>query len=36
VQDALATRLLAGEIHDGDRITLDARDGMLVFEAAPA
>jgi ATP-dependent Clp protease ATP-binding subunit ClpB len=36
VQDALAMRLLAGEIHDGDRITLDARDGMLVFEAAPA
>jgi ATP-dependent Clp protease ATP-binding subunit ClpB len=36
VQDALALRLLAGEIHEGDRVTLDARDGMLVFDSVPA
>jgi ATP-dependent Clp protease ATP-binding subunit ClpB len=36
VQDALALRLLAGEIHEGDRVTLDARDGVLVFDSVPA
>jgi ATP-dependent Clp protease ATP-binding subunit ClpB len=36
LQDALAMRLLGGEVHDGDRITVDVRDGHLAFETAGA
>ena len=32
VQDPLALSLLRGEIHEGDRVRVDARDGALVFE----
>ncbi len=34
LQDALAMRLLAGEVQAGDTIRVDARDGALVFERA--
>jgi ATP-dependent Clp protease ATP-binding subunit ClpB len=36
VQDALAMKLLAGDIHEGDRIAVDVRDGSLVFDAHAA
>jgi ATP-dependent Clp protease ATP-binding subunit ClpB len=32
VQDALAMKLLGGEVHEGDRITVDVRDGALAFD----
>jgi ATP-dependent Clp protease ATP-binding subunit ClpB len=35
VQDALAVKLLAGEVHEGETIRVDARDGALVFDRAP-
>jgi ATP-dependent Clp protease ATP-binding subunit ClpB len=35
VQDALAMRLLGGEVHEGDRIVVDVRDGLLTFDAVP-
>jgi ATP-dependent Clp protease ATP-binding subunit ClpB len=31
LQDPLAMRLLAGEIHDGDIVRVDAADGAIVF-----
>ena len=31
IQDPLALKLLAGEIHDGDTVEIDAQDGGLVF-----
>jgi ATP-dependent Clp protease ATP-binding subunit ClpB len=34
VQDALAMKLLGGEVHEGDRITVDEKDGALVFDTA--
>ena len=33
VQDPLAMKLLAGELHDGDTVTVDAGDAGLVFSA---
>ncbi|RME94919.1 MAG: AAA family ATPase, partial [Verrucomicrobia bacterium] len=36
VETALSRKLLAGEITDGSRVTVDFRDGALVFEAQPA
>jgi ATP-dependent Clp protease ATP-binding subunit ClpB len=36
VQDALAMMILAGEVHEGDRITLDVRDDVLVFHPVSA
>ena len=33
IQDPLAMKLLAGEIHDGDTVQIDAADGSLVFRA---
>ncbi len=33
VQDALAMKLLSGEIREGDTIRVDARDGALTFDA---
>jgi ATP-dependent Clp protease ATP-binding subunit ClpB len=36
VQDALAMKLLGGELHQGDTIEIDARDGGLVFTSVPA
>jgi ATP-dependent Clp protease ATP-binding subunit ClpB len=35
VQDALAMELLGGEVHEGDRIVLDTRDGLLTFDREP-
>ncbi|HEX2424579.1 MAG TPA: AAA family ATPase, partial [Actinomycetota bacterium] len=35
VQDALAMKLLGGEVHEGDRIVLDTRDGLLTFDREP-
>jgi ATP-dependent Clp protease ATP-binding subunit ClpB len=35
VQDALAMKLLSGEIHEGERVTVDVGDGGLVFDAVP-
>jgi ATP-dependent Clp protease ATP-binding subunit ClpB len=32
LQDALAMKVLAGEVQEGDRLTADVRDGTLVFE----
>jgi len=32
IQDPLALKLLQGEFQDGDRITVDVRDGQFVFE----
>jgi ATP-dependent Clp protease ATP-binding subunit ClpB len=32
VQDPLALRLLKGEIHEGDHVRVDVRDGHLIFE----
>jgi ATP-dependent Clp protease ATP-binding subunit ClpB len=34
LQDPLAMKLLAGEIHDGDSVIVDAKDGELAIEAA--
>jgi ATP-dependent Clp protease ATP-binding subunit ClpB len=34
LQDALAIKLLSGEVQDGDGLTADVRDGALVFETA--
>ena len=34
--DRLALALLEGEIHTGDAVTVDAPDGELVLEKAPA
>jgi ATP-dependent Clp protease ATP-binding subunit ClpB len=34
VQDALATRLLGGEVHEGDRITVDVGESGLTFTAS--
>jgi ATP-dependent Clp protease ATP-binding subunit ClpB len=34
IQDPLAMKLLAGEIHDGDEVTVDAGDDGLVFSVA--
>jgi ATP-dependent Clp protease ATP-binding subunit ClpB len=31
LQDPLAMRLLSGEIHEGDRVVVDAGDEALVF-----
>ena len=36
VENPLALRLLEGEFREGDRIVVDATDGELAFEAAPA
>jgi ATP-dependent Clp protease ATP-binding subunit ClpB len=38
IQDPLAMKLLAGEIHDGDTVEVDAPDGRLTFSvlASPA
>jgi ATP-dependent Clp protease ATP-binding subunit ClpB len=35
VQDPLALHLLKGEIREGDRVRVDARDGHLTFERVP-
>jgi ATP-dependent Clp protease ATP-binding subunit ClpB len=37
VQDPLAEMILAGKVHDGDRIEISAKDGVLTFngEAPP-
>jgi len=35
VQDALAMKLLGGEVHEGDRIVVDIRDGLLTFDREP-
>jgi ATP-dependent Clp protease ATP-binding subunit ClpA len=32
LQDPLAMKLLGGEIHDGDAVLVDAKDGELVIE----
>jgi ATP-dependent Clp protease ATP-binding subunit ClpB len=34
VQDALAMKLLAGEVREGERIRVDVRDGALAFDAS--
>jgi ATP-dependent Clp protease ATP-binding subunit ClpA len=31
IQDPLALKLLSGDIHDGDTVTVDLADGQLVF-----
>jgi ATP-dependent Clp protease ATP-binding subunit ClpB len=36
IQDPLALKLLEGKFQDGDRITVDVRDGQYVFERAKA
>ncbi|MEO8291690.1 MAG: ATP-dependent chaperone ClpB [Actinomycetota bacterium] len=36
IQDRLAMQLLAGEIHDGDEVTIDAGEGGLMVRAADA
>ena len=36
IENPLAKRLLAGEFQDGETIRVDARNGELVFERAPA
>jgi ATP-dependent Clp protease ATP-binding subunit ClpB len=35
VQDALARKLLAGQVHDGQTIRIDVRDGELALDAVP-
>jgi ATP-dependent Clp protease ATP-binding subunit ClpB len=34
LQDPLAMKLLSGEVHEGDRVVVDAQDGELVFRTA--
>ncbi len=36
IQNELATRLLGGEIHEGDTVRVDARGSDLVYETVPA
>jgi ATP-dependent Clp protease ATP-binding subunit ClpB len=36
IQDALAVKLLAGEIGEGDEVTVDREGDGLVFRAGPA
>lgn len=36
VENPLALRLLEGEFTEGERVRVDARDGELNFEKAPA
>jgi ATP-dependent Clp protease ATP-binding subunit ClpB len=36
IENPLAVRLLDGDFADGDTVLVDARDGELVFEKAPA
>jgi ATP-dependent Clp protease ATP-binding subunit ClpB len=35
VETPLARRIIAGEVRDGERVRVDARDGALVFEPMP-
>ena len=35
IQDPLALKLLAGEIHDGDTVQIDAPEGKLAFAVRP-
>jgi ATP-dependent Clp protease ATP-binding subunit ClpA len=34
LENPLAVKLLAGELHDGDSVRVDVKDGSLTIEAA--
>lgn len=36
IQDPLAMKVLAGEVHDGDHVLVDAGEGEFTFTPAPA